>query len=335
MVSLLDVAKRAGVSAATVSRVLVGHAVVAEATRQRVLEAVRALGYQPNALASSLRRGRGRAVALVTGDIQQGIYAALAREVQTEFEAMDLDLILFNLGHREERLHALLQRSASLRLRAVLVAHPSVMDLDRLLPLISDTRASGVVVLSVSQRLDQHGVPSIVHDNASGAEEAVKYLHAQRRTPIAFVGRIRTSAVGYERFVGYRRGLAAVGAEFREELVLDSSDGYRAEAGHRAVSRALASGLRFGAVLAASDELALGGIAAVTDAGLKVPDDIGFIGFGGLTWAHYTRPALTTVSLDSSSLARKVSTIFRSIEEGTAAPALTLVAPKLIINASA
>src|SRR5690606_26961455 len=142
---------------------------------------------------------------------------------------------------------------------------------------------------------DRYGVPSIVHDDAGGAQAAVRYLHEQGRTPIAFLGRVKTSAVGRERFNGYRRGLEAIGGEFCKEWVFAFGEGDRAEAGYHAISRALSDGHRFTAVLAASDELALGGIAAAADAGLSVPEDVAFVGFGGLEWVQYTRPALTTV----------------------------------------
>ena len=96
------------------------------------------LGYRPNEVARSLRAGRGRAVALVTGDIEQGIYAALAKHVQSELEALGLDLLLFNLGHREDRLRHFLERAPSLGLRGVVLTSPHVMDMDGLMPVIDD-----------------------------------------------------------------------------------------------------------------------------------------------------------------------------------------------------
>ena len=96
MVSVVAVASHAKVSPATVSRVLAGRVPVATETRARVLKAIEELGYRPNEVARSLRVGRGRSVALVTGDIEQGIYATLAKHVQGELEALGLDLVLFN-----------------------------------------------------------------------------------------------------------------------------------------------------------------------------------------------------------------------------------------------
>ena len=144
MVSVVAVASRAKVSPATVSRVLAGRVPVATETRARVLKAIEQLGYRPNEVARSLRAGRGRSVALVTGDIEQGIYAALAKHVQGELEALGLDLVLFNLGHRQDRLRHFLERAPSLGLRGILLSSPHVMDMEELAPVMSAAAKSGI-----------------------------------------------------------------------------------------------------------------------------------------------------------------------------------------------
>jgi DNA-binding LacI/PurR family transcriptional regulator len=335
MVSVLSVAERAGVSTATVSRVLRGTSPVSPETRARVLEAVEALGYRPNETARSLRIGRGRGIALVTGDIEQGVYAALARHVQAELEQIGLDLLLFNLGHREDRLLHLLERAPSLGLRGVLLSSPLIMDMARIGPVIETATASGVDFLSVSQDLSAFGIRSIIHDDVGGASAAVRHLIAQGRAPIAFVGRIATSAIGRARFEGYRDALAAEGRAVDRALVWDISHGYRADAGYRVVSEAIAQGLRFQAVVAASDELAVGGMAAVADAGLKVPDDVAFSGFGNLAWGAYSRPSLTSVAFDTEALAQAVGAIFRDGEEERASAPCRVIPTKLITRQSA
>src|SRR5215475_920951 len=184
MVSVVAVASHAGVSPATVSRVLAGRVPVSAETRARVLQAIEELGYRPNEVARSLRAGRGRAVALVMGDIEQGVNAALARHVQSELEALGLDLLLFNMGHREERLHHFLERAPSLGLRGLLLTSPHVIDMTRLVPLVDKVRKAGVAVTSIGQDFSASGIPSIVPDNEGGGAAAVAHLVAQGRTPI-------------------------------------------------------------------------------------------------------------------------------------------------------
>jgi DNA-binding LacI/PurR family transcriptional regulator len=335
MVSVVSVATHAGVSPATVSRVLAGRVPVATETRARVLKAIEQLGYRPNEVARSLRVGRGRSVALVTGDIEQGIYATLAKHVQGELEALGLDLVLFNLGHRQDRLRHFLERAPSLGLRGILLSSPHVMDMDELAPVMRAAIKSGIDILSVSQDLSSFGFPSIVHDDAGGAALATAHLLAKRRTPVAFVGRIATSAVGRTRFEGYRKALKARGHKLDQSLVWDISQGYRADAGYQAMSEALTKGLRFRAAVAASDELALGCMAAAADHGLSIPGNMAVVGFGGLAWVGFSRPALSTVALDAGAIARAVGDFFKA-REGGARPGKRRVIPaNLVLRQSA
>ena len=335
MVSVVSVATHAGVSPATVSRVLAGRVPVSTETRARVLKAIEQLGYRPNEVARSLRVGRGRSVALVTGDIEQGIYATLAKHVQGELEALGLDLVLFNLGHRQDRLRHFLERAPSLGLRGILLSSPHVMDMAELAPVMRIAAESGIEILSVSQDLSDHGFPSIVHDDAGGAEQATAHLLAAARTPVAFVGRIATSAVGRARFDGYRKALTAHGAALDEALVWDISQGYRADAGYQAMTGALARGIRFRAVVAASDELALGCLAAAVDRGLAIPGDMAVMGFGGLAWIGFARPALSTVALDAGAIARAVGDFFKDPTGGGAPGKRRVIPAHLVLRQSA
>ena len=107
--------------------------------------------------------------------------------------------------------------------------------------------------------------------------------------------------------------------------------GYRADAGYQAMSEALAKGLGVRAVVAASDELALGCMAAASDRGLAIPGDIAVVGFGGLAWGSFARPALTTVSLDADAMARAVGEFFK----GDASAKRRVVPANLVLRQSA
>ncbi|HEV7547453.1 MAG TPA: substrate-binding domain-containing protein, partial [Reyranella sp.] len=210
-----------------------------------------------------------------------------------------------------------------------------VMDMDGLMPVIETATKSGVEILSVSQDLSPFGITSIIHDDVGGAASAVAHLLARGSAPIAFVGRIETSAIGRARFDGYRDALLAHGQTFDPALVWDISEGYRADAGYRAASEALANGLRFRAVLAASDELALGCMAAAADRGLAMPGDIAFVGFGGLGWGVFSRPSMTTVSLDVDAVARAVGDVFKTRPDGPAPSSRRVIPTKLVLRQSA
>jgi DNA-binding LacI/PurR family transcriptional regulator len=330
----VDVAHHAGVSAATVSRVISGGAPVAEETRARVMRAIEELGYRPNIIAQSLRRGRGRTVALVTGDIEQGLHAAVAKAMQATLGEIDLDLLLFDMSRSQERLSHLIQHSASLGLRGLLLATPQVIKTEDLLFLMRTSSDAGMLTLSISQRLDHHGISSIVPDYTAAAGMAVHHLVSRNREPIAYLGRIENSAVGKLRFEGYCQALRRLDRIVDPALMWDVSLRYRFEGGCASVNHALKAGRRFGAVLGASDEVALGGIAAATDYGLRTPDDIAFVGFGGLKWGAYTRPALTTAEQNIEALAAAVGDAFKALSEAREIPLLTMIPPRLVARGS-
>lgn len=331
--TVIDVARRAGVSAATVSRVLAGRNVVAAETRARVLEAVRALSFQPNAFAQGLRSGRGQAVALLVSDIEQTVYSALTKHVQAALEELGLDLLLFNLGHREDRLRGLLERATALRLRGIVIASNDVIPMRELKPLIAGLQGQGVSIVSIGQRLDRFGIPSVVHEETAAAARAAQYLLDSGRTPVAYLSRIKNSATGQERYRGYVAALKGAGVEVDPDLVWDCS--YRYAAGYEAMSRALDRKLVLRALLAASDELALGAMAAALDRGLSVPQDLAIVGFGGIAWGEHVRPALTTLGADPKAISEHVRDVFRGLIEGRAVPLQTVVKRPLLLRQSA
>jgi DNA-binding LacI/PurR family transcriptional regulator len=295
-----DVARQAGVSAATVSRILNGSEGFAEATRERVREAARSLGFQPDAAARSLRRGQGDSIALLVGDIEQGVYAGLTRHMQQALEAMGLDLLVYDLAHNEARLRRFLERAPARRLRGIVLATTDTLP-DDCIALLRNLAAQQVQVIALRQRLDHHGIASIVQDERAAASVATKALLEQGKSPIAFLGRITGSLMGAERCGGYRDALEQAGIAADTALTWDAS--YRYRAGYAATSQALERGLQFTGILAASDELALGAIAALHDAGRRVPEDAAVIGFGDADWGAFQRPALTTMSEHPEELA--------------------------------
>lgn len=319
MPTVFDVARRAGVSSATVSRVLSGKDPVADATRQRVLEAVEAFGYQPNALAQSLRLGRSRLVALVIGDIEQGVYASLAQHLQSCLEEIRHSLLLFNMQHREDRLRAFLRRAKAMALSAVVIAAPHIFS-PAMETALRDLARSGVTVLLYGQRARRYALPSILEDDVEMAGQAVDHFVRTGRTPIAFLGRTTDSALGRDRFAGYRAGLAENGLAFDPTLVWDTTDGYRYAAGQQAMLRAIDSGVAVRGVLASSDELALGAMAAAMDRRIAVPEKIAFIGFGANSWCEHVRPALTTVTAHPQDVGRLIRDVLLAIEAGGKPP---------------
>ncbi|EHM01853.1 sugar-binding domain protein [Acetobacteraceae bacterium AT-5844] len=318
-----DVARMAGVSAATVSRILNGSTNFAEETRKRVQEAALELGFQPDPAARSLRRGQGDSIALLVGDIEQGVYAGLTRHMQSALEAMGLDLLVYDLAHNETRLRRFLERAAARRLRGIVLATTDTLP-DDCLNLLKNLARQQVQVIALRQRMDHHGIVSVIQDERGAAHVATTALLEKGHRSIAFLGRINGSRIGAERCEGYRDALRGAGLAVPSDLAWDAF--YRYRAGYSAVQQSLEKNLRYTAILAASDELALGAIAALQDAGLSVPQDVAVIGFGDADWAPYQRPALTTMSEHPAELAA----IVRDILEGNTRELLYTIKRHLI-----
>jgi DNA-binding LacI/PurR family transcriptional regulator len=330
--TVLDVARSAGVSSATVSRVLNGKAAVTADMRERVLGAVREMGFRPNPMAQGLRKGQTNTVALLVGDIEQTHFAALTNHVQATLEEIGLDLFLFNLGHSESRLIEFLERAVAMRFKGVILALSD--DVSRAVaPLLGHLQENGILIVAVGQNLNRYGVPSIVHDERTVTQSAVSYLVDQGRRRIAYVGRIKGSLIGTERFRGYRAALLQHNNGFDEDLVWDVA--FRYPAGRDAVTKALERGLHFDGIQAGSDELAMGALSALSDRGLKVPKDVAVIGFGGLEMGAYTFPPLTSVSSHPEIAAEHLREVFRCADDGEQPPSLTHVPRRLIRRQSA
>src|SRR5262249_36572005 len=158
--------------------------------------------------AQSLRRGRGCSVWLVDGDIEQGIHPAIPAQCEGAPAKIGPDPLLFVSGHPRRRPRRATEKQRSSGRRWHHPWGPPQPSMKDLLPRMAEAAQGGVPVVAISQPLDRYGIPSVVHDDAGGAEAALDYLCGRGMTPVAFLGRIRTSAVGSERYRGYRQGLA-------------------------------------------------------------------------------------------------------------------------------
>jgi len=288
VVTIADVAARAGVGAGTVSRVLNNSPRVRAATRSRVLAAIDALDYRPNPLAQGLSRGRCQTLGAVVPFFTHASAVERLRGVVAGLDGSRYDLVLFNVEspvHRDEHLASLTRRDRADGLLIVsLVPRPA--DLERL-------AGAGVPVVLLDTR--GPGVPAVVTDDAEGGRIAMRHLLSLGHERIAFIGDDPDNPLGFmssvHREQGYRQSLAEAG--------IDVSDGYVAHGPHvrdvarRLTERLLARRDRPTAIFTASDTQALGVLEGARATGLRVPDDLSVVGFDDVEVSSYA--GLTTV----------------------------------------
>lgn len=330
--TVFDVAKLAGVSIATVSRVLRGSSHVAEETRGKVLAAVDELKYFPNRMAQGLRSGLTNTVAFAVGDIEQSVYSTLAKHLQLVLEPDRLDLMLFNLGHSHERLVGLFESARFLGLRAIVLATSDEIDRSLLLEHAGRLAEHGIMLICIHQDASGLGIPSVAYDDTDAVRRSVHRLLAAGKGPVAYLGKISGSALGARRYRGYVAALEASGTRLDSRLVWDTY--YRHKAGYEALAAAVKAGIDFHAVQAGSDELAMGAAGALIDAGRAVPDDVAVVGFGNVAASAFTRPSLSTITSNPEAVAENVRDILRAHMDGSEPKLLTVLQRDLVLRSS-
>jgi LacI family transcriptional regulator len=284
-----DVAARAGVSIATVSRVLTKAKVVRPETRQRVLVAVDALGYRPSGPARALARSRTHTLGLIMTDLAQPFYAELTRTVEAAARARGYTVVLANGAGDIQREASYLDLLAERRVDGILVASWGITA--RHVDWLID---APVEVVLVSCRAPGVDLPAILSGSRDGARVATEHLIALGHRRLAEVTGPRNSAAAVDRHLGVMDALRAAGI-LRRDLSVVHCDG-DFESGERMGARLLAGRSRPTGVVCYNDLVAAGVLRAAHAAGLEVPRDLSVVGFDDVPLARMVEPALTTVA---------------------------------------
>lgn len=323
-----DVAHRAGVSISTVSRVLNGTAPVAEDTIERVMEAVSALNYRPHAAARVLASQKTNTIGLVLPEISGSFFPPMLRGIELGVRDHGYDLLIhatslqslepgrsYTLG--EQNTDGLLIFTDSFNEREI----RRLYDIGFPILLLHRTAPEDMQI------------PIVTFENKSGARKLVNHLardHGYRR--IAFLQGPEDNEDSFWREMGYREALAENGIPFDETLIgIGAFNSF--EAGQM-IGSWLTDGLSMDAIFAGDDDSAAGVITALTQAGVRVPEEVAVVGFDDVPLSRYLTPALTTVSAPIELAGREaVRQLINLIENNSAEP-LTLLPTELVIRQS-
>ena len=305
MTSITEVARLAGVSTATASRVVSSADYpVSAAARERVLDAARTLDYVPNALARGLLKSQIPLVGVIVHDITDPYFAEIVRGVEDAASRSGYLVITCSSERKAERESSYVRLLRSMRAAAVIFAGSGLDDpaLNEELPKhLAALRASGAAVVHLSPHA--LGEPEISVDNAGGIAAMVAALVELGHQRIALLAGPTSLYVARERLAGYRRGLADAGTHLDERLVVTT--GFAAEDGALAVDSLLAGDAEFTAILCANDLLALGALQRLHERGIDVPGDVSVAGFDDISIAAMTAPSLSTVRLPLRDMGRR------------------------------
>lgn len=317
MATMADVARRAGVSAKTVSNVLSGYPYIKDATRERVLTAIDELGYELNVTARILRSGRSGVIGLAVPELGQPYFGELADEVLAAARRHDLQVLIEPTGFtRDGELEAL--REPRRRLVDGLVFSPAALDQGDA-HLLEDL---GYPLVLLGEQIFSSRVDHVTMHNVEGARAATDLLLDVGRRRIALIGMLHAPTAGSAtlRFRGYREALEARGLAVDERLLGWADDGWHRANGARAMAAVLDSGVQVDGVVALNDALAIGAMFELQVRGLSIPRDVAVVGFDDIEDARYSVPALTTVDPGRREIAEvAVDLLRRRLDERTSA----------------
>ncbi len=287
--SLEEVAKRARVSAATVSRVLNNVDVVKSSTRARVMKAVAELNYHPNLHARTLAGGRSRTLGIVVSNMENPFFFDVFKSLEQAALASGYELVAANTDYQPERLLSSIRLMIGRRLAGLAVI---VSEMDPSIQGLLAGQDMPVVYYDVGSPGEQ--ATNIRVQYRKGIEKTVQYLHNLGHTRMAFIGHHAELAPLDER----RKAFLETVARYSPHLeVTTEADADGPEGGRKATRQLLASGFRPTAIICVNDFTALGVLRELRESGLRVPQDVSVTGFDNIKLSEFCYPALTTVHI--------------------------------------
>lgn len=288
MVNIKQVARRAGVSTATVSHVINKSTYVTPETTRKVEDAVRELGYSPSPIARGMKSKKTKTIGLMIDSVSSPFFAEVAKGVEIAAHLYGYNTILCNLSYDSPK-----ESTYVTMLRQRWVDGVIYSGMGKNMKEILSLAEQKIPVVVVDKPIK--GVPfsSVIIDNEKGAYEATHHLVELGHKRIAHITGLRELPNTPYRQQGYKKCLLEAGLSYEEQLAVRGD--YTAEGGYQAVPKLLALGERPTAIFADNDLMAIGAIRALQDRGLRVPEDVAVIGFDDIPVAAFMEPPLSTI----------------------------------------
>jgi LacI family transcriptional regulator len=317
-VTIRDVAAEAGVSVATVSRVFNEKGPIREETLQRVQDVARRLCYVPHAAARSLSSRSTKTIGVVLPDLHGEFFSEVIRGIDMAARDSGYHVLLSGSHADRDEMRAVVQAVRG-RVDGLIIMSPDLKPS----ALVADLPVSIPIVLLNSRVA---GLPSITIDNAGGARAMVQHLIGSGHDKIAFLTGPANNADAEQRRRGYLAGMSRRGL-----APLEIKGNFTEESGYEAAQHFVRLATRASAVFAANDAMAIGALAALTEAGVRVPDDVVLVGFDDVPIARFLSPPLTTVKVPIADLGRRG---FEAILQSSGSPRNVRLETTLVVRRS-
>lgn len=288
MATIQEVAKEAGVSVATVSRVLNNHASVSAKTRAKVERVIERLQYNPNMLGRNLRRAQSRMILVLVPSISNPFYSKIVQGIEDVARRSNYNVLLCTTDSDVEREQMYLEMLRNHMADGVITMDPAVD------PAHFQQAGHEFPVIQCCEYSETGNTPYVSIDNRTAAYKAVKHLLLMGHRKVAIINSDERFLYARLRKEGYLQALQEFGVSSEDRFLINTDLHF--ESGHRAMKALLAQPDRPTAVFAVSDTLAIGALRSIREAGLTVPQDVAVVGFDNIPFASMMNPSLTTVS---------------------------------------
>ena len=324
MATIKDVARLAGVSVATVSRVINNSPKASETSRQAVLAAMESLNYHPNANARALAQQSTDTVGLVVGDVSDPFFGAMVKAVEQVAYHTGNFLLIGNGYHNEQKERQAIEQLIRHRC-AALVVHAKKLPDDELVHLMK--QIPGMVI--VNRIIPGYEQRCVALDDRYGAWLATRHLIQQGHTRIGYLCSNHPISDAEDRLQGYYDALRENDLPCNDRLVTYGEPDERG--GEQAMTELLGRGRNFTAIARCHDSMAAGAMGVLNDNGIDVPGDISLIGFDDILISRYVRPRLTTVRYPIVTMATQAAELALSLADKRQPPEITHVfSPTLV-----
>lgn len=288
MATIYEVSKLAGVSLATVSRVLNNNTPVREATRLKVMEAVDKLGYHPNSVAQSLASKRSNSIGVVVSELNGPFFGTLLSDIETAFRRAGKHVIIAG-GHSDETLEKESIEFLQSRNCDALILHVEAVSDD----FLSELAAKGVAFVLLNRFVDGLQERCVTLNNQHGGYLATDYLLKYGHSRIGYISGPMWKYDAEQRYLGHLRALAQHNINAQDMLFYEGD--YHEAGGAKGLHALLNTDSTITAVVCANDEMAAGAMTSAREVGLSLPRDLSIVGFDNVNFSHYMFPKLTTV----------------------------------------
>ncbi len=329
--TILDIAKELNITFSTVARALNDHPAISIATKKAVRETADRLNYRQNKIASSLRSGRSNIIGVIVPNLHVSFFSSVVSGIENIMNANGYNILLYQSKESSKREAKGIETFLQSRVDGII----SSVTTETVEKVYSEIKTRNIPLIFFDRELSTLNVPSVVIDDYKGGFIATEHLIKQGYKNILHITAHQDIAIFKERLRGYIDALKHYNLPVSEELIIKGD--FSLQFGKDVVRETKSQGIQYDAIFALEDYTAMGAMQALKEANIKIPDEIGVIGFANEAFGSLVSPALSTIDQQTSKMGEETARIFLKLlknENPGAKPEKLVLEPRLIVRES-